>query len=216
MSKFNKYAQQLDEIARKAFSAYKLAETTYNRTKEDEERIPKYINNMPDDVEQVAKRARVHADFIEAQEAFRKAKMDFASHIDDITYLRQELAKELAEAFAVDPAKLNATTLELLKSNILTAYEYNKLMREAIAADNTTMARIIAKYSNEAAQAAEKSGDIATASDLRKTAILAKQYNGDMYLQEFDQLSEVLTRTINNPSMIRYWDSLTAEMVENF
>ena len=108
------------------------------------------------DAQYAAKSARAQADFLEAKEAYRKAKGVLESHKSEIAALRKELVAELDDHYAADPAALDSNTLELLKSGVLKANEYAKLMDKAQAAGNHTMARMIGKY---AADAAEEGGN---------------------------------------------------------
>lgn len=169
------------------------------------------------DAQYMVKSARAQADYLEAKEAFRKARMVLESHTSEIEALRNELVSELDDYYAADPAALDTNTLELLKSGILKTIEYSKLMDKAQSECNYTMVRLIAKYAGEAAeQMGKKYGqNDEQARALRAISYAEKQNNGSDALQAFDAMSEVYTRTVNNPAMIDAWNQLTGDVLEN-
>lgn len=216
MSNFNKYARKVDEIAKAAFEEYRKAEKTLAAAEEKARQYPQRHGVV--DAQYAAKSARAQADVLEAREAMRSAKRTFESHKSELAAIRKELASEIEDAFSVDPAKLDGNTLELLKSGILNASEYAKLMREAQAAGNPTMVRMIGKYAEDAAAArGEKYGqNDETARTLRAVSYESRQNTGSEHLKAFDYMADVYNRAVNNPGMIDHWGELTAETVENF
>jgi hypothetical protein len=70
--------------------------------------------------------------------------------------LRKELVAAVDEAFRVDPAQIESATLELLKCGICTPDEYGVLLNKAATAGNVNMARLIGKYAENAAAAAQE------------------------------------------------------------
>ena len=215
MGKFNSYGKKVNEIAAAAFEEYRKAEKAYKAAEEQQSKYPQRHGMV--DAQYAAKAARAQADFLEAKEAFKTAKDALQSHKSEIAALRKELAAELEDAYSVDPAKLDTATLELLKSGILTANEYAKLMREAQAAGNPTMVRMIGKYAEDAATArGEKYGqNDEQARTLRAISYTAGQNNGSNTLQAFDLMSDVYNRAVNNPGMIDHWGELTSNALEN-
>lgn len=215
MSKFNSYARKVDEIAKAAFEEYRKAEQAYKRAEEKARQTPP--RNGFVDAQYAAKAARAQADYLEAKEAFKAAKQALQSHSSEIAALRKELVAELDDHYAADPAALDGNTLELLKSGVLKANEYGKLMDKAQSDGNYTMARMIAKYAGDAAeQRGSKYGqNDEQARTLRAISYTANQNNGNETLQAFDLMSEVYTRSANNPAMIDAWGELTGNALEN-
>lgn len=215
MSKFNSYARKVDEIAKAAFEEYRKAEKAYKKAEENARQYPQRGGMV--DAQYAAKSARAQADFLEAKEAFKAAKQALQSHSSEIAALRKELVAELDDHYAADPAALDGNTLELLKSGVLKSSEYAKLMSKAQSDGNYTMARMIAKYAGDAAAERSKhygDGD-QTARELRAISYTANQNNGNETLQAFDLMSEVYTRSANNPAMIDAWGELTGNALEN-
>ena len=213
MSRFNDYAKKLDEQAKAAFKAYRDAEAAYKRAEAKAKEYPQrngFVN-----ADYAAKSARAQADFLEAKEAYRKAKSVFAEHETEFKAIRSELAAEIESAYSVDPAQLDNNTLELLKSGILTGSEYAKLLNAAQAAGNPTMVRLIGKYAQDAAAAKYGQSDRAAA-ELRAIAYQSKTNTGSAHLDAFDYMADVFHRCTNNPGMIDHWDELTAQAVQNF
>lgn len=211
MSEFNKYARKLDEIAREAFKESKSAADRM-------ERAQAARNQHMDDVAA----ARAKAEYMEAEQAVREArrKMDEGVYRQQINATRKELAAAVDEAFRVNPEQIDSATLELLKSGICTPDEYAALLNKAANNGNVTMCRLIGKYADDAATAAQEAaggymGD-PTASALRVVAYQSRNYNGKQWLDAFDHMTDVYNRACRNPSMIDAWDGLTAETVEQF
>ena len=216
MSEFNHFAQKLNQIAQAAFAEYRRAEGAYKKAEEQRNKYPQRRGFV--DAEYATKAARAEADFLEASEAMKAAQRTFESHKSEIAALRKELAAALEDHYAVDPAALDGATLELLKSGVLKASEYNKLMSKAQSDGNYTMARMIAKYAGDAAaERGEKYGqNDEQARALRGISYTANQNNGDAYLETFDVMSECYSRCCRNPGLIQHWDALVAPDVEAF
>lgn len=215
MSKFNSYARKVDEIAKAAFEDYRKAEQAYKKAEEQARQYPQRHGMV--DAQYAAKSARAQADFLEAKEAMKAAKTAFEGHKSEIAALRKELVSELDDHYAADPAALDSATLELLKSGVLKANEYGKLMDKAQSDGNYTMARMIAKYAGDAAeQRGSKYGqNDEQARVLRGISYTANQNNGNETLQAFDLMGDVYNRAVNNPGMIDHWGELTSNALEN-
>lgn len=215
MSKFNSYAKKVNEIATEAFKDYRQAEAAFKKAEEQAHKYPQRMGMV--DAEYAAKSARAQADFLEAQNNLKQAKSRFIERENDIKNVRKELAAELESHYAADPAALDSNTIELLKAGILKPYEYSKLMDKAQSDGNYTMARMIAKYAGDAAeQRGSKYGqNDDQARTLRAISYTANQNNGNETLQAFDLMSEVYSRSANNPAMIDAWGKLTGNALEN-
>lgn len=215
MSKFNSYARKVNDIATAAFEEYRKTEQAYKKAEEQARQYPQRMGMV--DAQYAAKSARAQADFLEAKEAYRKAKATLESHKSEIAALRKELVSELDDHYAADPAALDGSTLELLKSGVLKANEYAKLMDKAQSDGNYTMARMIAKYAGDAAaDVGKKYGDNSEqARTLRAISYTANQNNGNDTLQAFDLMADVYNRATNNPGMIDHWGELTGNALEN-
>ena len=216
MSKFNKYARQIDEMAKTSFEEYlKTKEALAKAT----EKAREYPLRPGCTAEYNAKSARAQADLVEAQTAEKAARRALQNNSAKIKTLREELVKELNDTFVVDPAAVDNNALELLKSGMLKSNDYASLAKKAQADGNYTMIRMIAKYAGdaakaEAAQHGETNNPVAT--ELRRISYMGDVYNGNEHLQAFDSLAEVYSRTANNTAMIKNWNELTAQTVENF
>lgn len=216
MSKFNYIARKVDEIAREAFSEYVAAAERLKAAEAKKKEYPQRRGLV--DAAYMAKSTRAEADVLEAKEAIKAAKKRLESHADDLAALRRELAAQLDDAYSVDPAQLDGATLELLKSGILTANEYSKLLHEAQEKGNVTMIRLIGKYAADAADelTAKYGQSDSTARALRLVSHESRKNSSSEYLKAFDYVADVYNRAVNNPGMIDHWEQLTAETVENF
>ena len=217
MSKFNSYARKLDDIAKEAFTEYR---TAYAAMKKAEQRAKEYPHKTGNVIAEYAvKSARAQADYTEAKAAYDKARRNFgAAQEKAIKDLRSELAAALDDAYSADPAALDSNTLELLKSGIMSASEYAKLMSAAQAAGNATMVRLIGKYAMDAADetAAKYGQNDPKAAEFRRVSHISRAFTGSTYLNNFDYITDVFRRCTRNPAMIDRWGDLTGDAVENF
>lgn len=214
MGKFNSYGKKVNEIAAAAFEAYRKAEKAYKAAEEQARQYPQRYGMV--DAQYAAKSARAQVDYLEAKEAFKAAQRALQSHNSEIAALRKELAAELDDHYAADPAALDGNTLELLKSGVLKANEYAKLLDKAQSDGNYTMARMIAKYAGDAAaDVGKRYGDNSEqARTLRAISYTADQNNGNDVLGAFDVMAEAFSRTSNNPAMMDAWGELTDAAAE--
>ena len=211
MSKFNNYAKKLNEIANATFTEYraksdavKSAESKYNAYPWRDGADPTYL----------AKSARARADLAEAKAQFEHCRRHlFDDKRREINAIRAELEKALGDEHAADPSKVDMQTLELLRSGIMSADEYSRLIDAAASNGNHTMVRLIAK---NAADMAEKATDADVARSYRLVSHRGKGANGREFLEAFDYMGDVFNRCERNFSLAGKWDELTADVVENF
>ena len=215
MSTVNHYAHKVNDIATEAFKAYRKAEADYKKAEEKARQYPQRHGFV--DAQYAAKSARAQADLLEAKEAWKQAQEEFKSHNREIADLRKELAAEIDNHYAADPAAMDSATLELLKSGILKSSEYARLMQKAQDNGNHTMCRMIAKYAGDAAvDVAKRYGENdSKARELRAIAYMGNQNDGSETMQAFDLMADVYKRATNNPGMIDHWAELTDVALEN-
>ena len=212
---YKQYANKVDTIARAAFKDYRSAEKAYQAAEQTAKQYPYSGGYVA--AEYAAKSARAKADLLEAKEHLKAAKQNLEDHNMEIAALRKELAAEVADNFSADPKAIDTNTLTLLNAGILTPHEYEKLLREAQAAGNHTMMRMVGKAAEKAAATEEsRDGDNNTARSLRAISYMAMENTGSSVLQSFDLLAEVYKRTASNTEMIGDWDNLTASTMSEF
>ena len=134
----------------------------------------------------------------------------------EIANIRKELVAELDGAFAANPADLDTATLELLKSGIMTAAEYSRLMDTAAEAGNATMCRMIGQYAKTRSDEETAKRNPDTAREFARIAHRGRMTGANAYLANFDTLTEIYGRAVKNPALVSHWDELTGEMVEGF
>lgn len=170
MSKFNTYAQRVDSMAREVFVEYTEVKTALDTAEKRHRDLPQRSGFVPADY--AAKSARAYADFVEVKKKLDDVKRSMALKINEAENIARELAAAVEHDCSVDPAQMDMATVEFLRSGILRPAEYASLMRDAQAAGNVTMQRVIAKYADTAAEEISKKygvGDIA-AKQLRAVA----------------------------------------------
>lgn len=215
MSKYNKHARALDEMAHRNFTAYLKAKETFEKAEKiyQENRRPN-VNVWMADSSMIARANRAEADYVEAKEAFANAKRAYASSINEVENIRRELEKDIQENTRARADDMDVNAMELLKSGILSPSEYKALLNDF--QNNPTMVRMIGNYAKQRADEAEKHKDTDMRSALFAVYAESRSMDGSEHLQAFGYLEDVYRRCVNNTAMIGYWDQLTAETVENF
>lgn len=214
MSRFNEYARKADAYAKAVFEEYTAAES---KLKAAESKRNAYPRKNGLGYEYDAKAARYEAEYVEAKAEYEKLRRDMRDYkADGLKPIRRELESAIADAFAAKPEHLDAATLELLKSGILSADEHNRLIDKAMSDNNPTMVRLIAKHAKDrAAQADEdKNPDVSRA--FRAVAYKGNSVNGNSYLEAFDVMASCFNRCMKNTALMSHWDELNGEIVENF
>ena len=211
MSKFNNYANKLNEIANATFTEYREKS---DAVKSAESRYNAYPRRNGADPAYMAKSARAEADLAEARNAFDQMRRHlFDDKRREIAAVRVELEKAVFDAFAADPKSVDGNTLALMNSGIMTADEYSRLIDSAIASGNYTMTRLLAK---SAADMAEKVNDSDVARSYRLVSHKGKGMDGREYLQAFDFLTDTFNRCERNFALSTKWDELTSPVVDSF
>ena len=211
MSRFNNYAKKLNEIANATFTEYREKS---DAVKSAESRHNAYPRRNNADPAYMAKSARAEADLAEARSAFEQVRRHlFDDKRREINAIRAELEKAVFDAFAADPKSVDANTLALMNSGIMTADEYSRLIDSAIASGNFSMTRLLAK---SAADMAEKVTDSDVARSYRLVSHKGKGMDGREYLQAFDFLTDTFNRCERNFALSTKWDELTSPVVDSF
>ena len=177
MGKFRSYADRVNKIATEAFAAYQAAEAELSRAESKAREYPQRTGGSvtPD---YLARSARAQADLLAAREAVHTAQMRLNSCSAEFSPIRRELAAALQAEYCARPDEVDTATVELLKTGILGASEYETLYSKAT---NTTMQRLIRHYAGQAAEsAAAKYGDSdQRARDLRAVSFYDKDDAGE-------------------------------------
>lgn len=213
MSKFQSYANRVNEMAQASFAEYEKAEAELKRAEAKAKEYPERSGGVVT-AEYMARAARAKADLLDARGALHTAQMNMNARSSDIAAIRKELDAALRDEYAARADEVDMPTLELMKTGILSADEYARLLQSAT---NTTMQRVIRHYAAQAAvDLAKKYGD----SDQRAREMRAVSY--DLHdgisekLGQMDALAEIYQRTANNPGMIGHWGELTGQIIEQF
>ena len=212
MSKYQVYAKKVDTLAKTLFESYTRAE----------KRLEKATLQRKALDEHGTQREIVEADYevASAKTALEFARMELEGVADELSEIRSTLVAAIDDEYAADPSQLDANTMDLLKSGILTAHEYRRIMDKAKADGNHTMFRMAGKYVADAANDVEQrfGADNSQARELREIGLLAEVAadNGQYILDSFDVLATTLETTAKNPAMIQDWESLTADVIESF
>lgn len=214
MSRFNEYARKADAYAKAVFEEYAAAERKLQAAESKRNAYPRK-NGLG--YEYDAKSARYEAEYVEAKAEYEKLRRDMRDNkANGLQPIRSELERAVADAFAANPEHLDAATLELLKSGILSADEHNRLIDKATADNNPTMVRLIAKHAKDRAAQADEDRNPDTARAFRAVAYKGNSVNGNSYLEAFDVMTSCFNRCMKNTALMSHWDELNGEIVENF
>ena len=214
MSRFNEYARKADAYAKAVFEEYAEAESKLKAAESKRNAFPRK-NGLG--YEYDAKSARYEAEYQEAKAEYEKLRREMRDYkADGFKPIRKELESAIADAFAANPEHLDANTMELLKSGIMSADEYNRLMSKATADNNPTMVRVIAKYAKDRADQADADRNTDAARAFRAVAYNGNSVNGNAYLETFDAMASCFSRCMKNTALMNHWDELCSEIVENF
>lgn len=154
MSKYNEYARRLDKAFREVTTGFHALYTAVDREKKN---VGQYGNRWGDAAFN-AKRHAAEAKLSEAKANLEQGGGDLLHQFD--TTLR-ELDASLRAAIAADtavvPSDIDTNALELMKSGIMTAADYEQMVERfgenSHSYGNNTMLRLIGKYASEAATA---------------------------------------------------------------
>ena len=214
MSRFNEYARKADAYAKAVFEEYAAAERKLQAAESKRNAFPRRNGQG---YEYDAKAARYEAEYVEAKAEYEKLRRDMRDNkANGLQPIRSELERAVADAFAANPEHLDAATLELLKSGILSADEHNRLIDKATADNNPTMVRLIAKHAKDRAAQADEDRNPDTARAFRAVAYKGNSVNGNSYLEAFDVMASCFNRCMKNTALMSHWDELNGEIVENF
>ena len=217
MSKFNKYARNLDGIVKQYMADYAEAKKAVDHAESKYKDIL-YKHNKFDPLS-VAKLAAAEAQFTAAKAEF-KAAQDQPAHKAtlDIAEQRKALEYDVKSNYLVKPADVDINTMTLLESGILKAADYERLISDAISADNSTMVRLI----GDAAKTARENLDMGRPDYVSERGALAAvhdtalQHNGGDFLRGFDNMTDAARRTFRNAALHSHWESLTGPWIERF
>lgn len=219
MSKFNHYAVDADRIAKEAFKEYRKAETALENAEQKVKEYPEIFGQAQSD-EYRMNSAMAKADLLKAQDGLKIAQAVFRNHMNELNDMRANLVKAIETEYGVTPSDVDQNTMELLKSGMLTAKDFERLMENAKKSGNHTMVHMIAKYAGEKAEKEELDdivNDVPSADVqlLQSISHEGNMDNGQEILNQFDVLLYAFDKTSQNPVMIDDWSELTSSIVES-
>lgn len=221
MSKYNRFAKDLDAAFKTSRDAYAKAYSQYaqaERAAKDAQR------RAPDDTNYsyALRKAETEVERVEKKELFEEVRKNVWSVFNSKrAELRAELEKAIAADCITDPAALDTNAVYLMDSGTMTAADYAAFAEKY--SGNHTMLKLIAAHANAAAATAEP----------QERAVLNLVYNdckdgNSTAMRAFDELSQVANRcsgqrydgckdsTAVIVEMGARWEELTANAIEEF
>lgn len=221
MSKYNKFAKELEAAFFEAREKYVAAA---NALKEAQAaKVDAYTWQKEKIIgENAERRARADLALTKAEIDFNRVKHD-VWHVFEKTAsgLTAQLKDEVEKNNLVDPAAIDGESLELLKSGILTAADFENIA--AKFENNVTMSRLVSKYAAEAAEHEQDNQQVRS----KLMAIAQKTQNKDeAILHGWNQIIEVahtLTGQAHGVGEMNYtidlsgrWTQLLGQTIEDF
>ena len=192
MSKFNKYAKELESITFEAVKKLKDAEEKERATQQALDLHPERRGFVDASYDIEYQRRKLAHD--EAKEELRKATAD----------IRARLKADTDYYFAVDPKQLQPEVMSFLESGMLNVNDYSKLMKVAISDNNVTMIRMIA---DRAKKAADNTNNDRERLSLLAISEEASLYTTETYLAAFDSISSVSETCMHNTRIADHWNT---------
>lgn len=212
MSKYNRFAKDLDAAFRAARQEYKDAWDKFQAAKD--------ARKMAGDNEM--ERQRIELKYQEAELSFKEVEARTWPEFNRRrAELRAALEHEVRSGILASPDAVDPNGLELLKSGILSADDYYALVDKYD--DNPTMLRLVAKYAREAADDMEAKDRGA----LYQLAQVCENGQGQT-LRAWDSLSHIADYCSGQAiegrrdapdhivSMGKWWEQLSSETIELF
>lgn len=216
MSMFNRFAVDADLLAKKAFKEYRKAETALENAEQKVKEYPEIFGQAQSD-EYRMNSTVAKADLLKAQDGLKIAQAAFRNHMNELNDMRKDLVKAIETEYGVTPSDVDQNTMELLKSGLLTAKDFERLMENAKKSGNHTMVHMIAKYAGEKAEIDRRENNDLSADGMLFESISheGNMDNGQEILNQFDVLLYAFDKTTQNPLMIDDWGVLTSSIVES-
>lgn len=228
MSKYNEFAKRLDE-------AFKTARSEYIAAMDEVEACEKAIGRAKSmrteeyAGEKMAKLRRAELALLEAKDNMNKAHRSVWDNFDQtVKALKKELAETVHKDNLANPDAIDANTVKLIESGILTPDDCASLMEKF--SDNQTMTRMVKQYAAKRAEdlRTKRSGDLTAAEIYDRGAFTNIAVSDPGITARFDQLCSVANICSNGHrnrpmgeaphlrNMSGKWEELAGAGIENF
>lgn len=228
MSKYNDFAKRLDEAFKAARSEYIAA---MDEVEACEQAILRAKTMTSEEYagQREAKRRRAELALLEAKDNMNKAHRSVWDNFDrTVSALKKELAETVRRDNLANPDAVDANTVKLIESGILSADDCMGLMDKF--ADNATMRRMVKQYASEQSKAliAKGSGNLTASEITARTAFTNIAHSDPGITERFDQLCGVANicnqghrnRPMGEAKHLRTmsgkWEELAGAGIENF
>lgn len=209
---FERFANKVNEIAITTREQVQKAQTALDDADAVAKRFPVRYSEAVSD-EYLERSHDAAASLARAKTALEKMRRNLPVEVETlISAVRGEFMEAVTASFAANPAQIDAATMELLRLGIMTPMEYKKALTDALESENPTMARIVAKFALDAAQADEAAAgtDTPTSRELRAVAAMGAMSDGSGLVAAFDGMAQTLKMCVENYPLFDQWEALTA------
>ncbi len=228
MSKYNDFAKRLDEAFKSSRSEYIAA---MDEVAACEQAISRAKSMTSEEFagQKEAKLRRAELALLEAKDNMNKAHRSVWGNFDrTVSALKKELAETVHRDNLANPDAIDANTVKLLESGILTHDDCVSLMDKF--SDNATMSRMVKQYAAKQAEALreKKSGDLTPSEINARVAYTNIAMSDPGITERFDQLCSIANicnqghknRPVGMAEHIRTmsgkWEELAGAGIENF
>ena len=233
MTKFNRFAKELDAAVKAYFGRYKAAENTVESLKEKIKEKEKEVRDLQVQGDKKAWTARYDLEGLkvqlnEAEDHFTEIKKSNADTLSSLREIRGRLEAAANEEFAIDPGKVDANFVTLIKSGIMNVADFESLTDRAERERNYTMLRLLGPAAESQIEDLRKNGRLQDAERLSLVATRSGQYTTTKVLEQYDALTFVAKKALGdpaayswekaqpNPLFYNHWEELTGDAVESF
>lgn len=209
---FERFANKMNEIAITTREQVQKAQSALDDANAAAKRFPVRYNEPVSDAYLEHSHAAA-ASLARAKASLEKMQRNMPDEIAaQLAAVRGEFMEAVTASFAANPAQIDEKTMELLRLGIMTPMEYKKALTDALESENPTMARIVAKFALDAAQADEAAAgtDTPMSRELRAVAAMGAMSDGSGLVAAFDGMAQTLKMCVENYPLFDQWEALTA------
>ncbi len=223
MSRYNKYAREIDIAFRTARDEYAEAYSSLEQARQADTDAKAWRPNDTAEDKQL-RTATAALCLSKADAEFKIADRRIWPVFDmKCKELRKELEKAVQKDGLANPDAIDTNALELLKSGVLTVNDYYSLAERYDG--NSTMLKLLSKY---ALDAADSTDDVKEAAVLRMLSDNCKTGAGAVLRawNELEGLSNYCSgrggsrNAVTSPDMVvsmgKWWEELAGQAIENF
>ena len=205
MSFWKNSVKELRKEVQSYYDGYQRAQTAVERAQLDleeaqrEERTVRAKNREKIYVELAAHNTKAKRLILQAKkDELRRYEESRFSLLRKSKEIREELSRQIDDAFTVNPADVDANVMTLIRSGVLKVADYEKLYADAEKSHNVTMMRLLGKTCGDLAGKETDAETRRMLNSIYATSISGKQNE----LQHYDEYAFAVSRGTGDPQSV--------------